>query len=158
MAPSLWQKWVPKGLCERYKDWESEQPPMIFKGKGVPEMLEAIRQAGQRKATGDEVATGRAVVIPKNSEKCSMIFNCRKQSHADDRKPKGFRLPQVEKIRDRVIFREGKSGWWMCKLDLSNCFWSICLPAQWRHNCKVYVQGGGGLSLPTSIAFGCVRN
>ena len=23
VAPSLWQKWVPKGLCERYKEWES---------------------------------------------------------------------------------------------------------------------------------------
>ena len=34
VAPSLWQKWVPKGLCEKYKDWESEQPPKISKGKG----------------------------------------------------------------------------------------------------------------------------
>ena len=89
------------------------------------------------------MATGRAVVVPKNSEKCSMIFNCRKQNHADDRNFKGFRLPQVEQIRNRLIFREGKSGWWMCKVDLSNCFWSICWPAQWRHSFKVYVQGGG---------------
>ena len=59
MAPSLWHSWVPKGLCERYKEWESEQPPMMSKGKGVPEMLEAIRQAGGLKATGDNVATGR---------------------------------------------------------------------------------------------------
>ena len=116
---------------------------MISKGKGVPEMLEAMRQAGGLKATGDSVATGRA----EDSEKCSMIFNCRKQNHADDIKPKGFWLPQVEKIRDRLIFREGKSGWWVCKLDLSNCFWSICLPAQWRHSFKVYVHGGGGVQV-----------
>ena len=29
----------------------------------------------------------------------------------------------------------------MCKLDLSNCYRSIRLPAQWRHNFKVYVPG-----------------
>ena len=32
----------------------------------------------------------------------------------------------------------------MCKLDLSNCYWSIRLPALWRHNFKVYVPGQGG--------------
>ena len=38
------------------------------------------------------------VVIPKNSEKCTMILNCEEQNHASGVKPKGF---QVEKIRDR---------------------------------------------------------
>ena len=40
-----------------------------------------------------------------------------------------------------------RAGWWMCKLDLSNCYWSICLPAQWRHSFKVYVPGEGGGSM-----------
>ena len=66
IAPSLWQKWVPEGLCEKYHAWQEEQEPMLSKGRGVKEMLEAIWVAGSLKATGDCKATGRAVVIPKN--------------------------------------------------------------------------------------------
>ena len=77
-------------------------------------MLEAIRVAGGLKATGDRPATGRAVVIPKNSEKCSMILNCKEQNHASGVKPKGFRLPQVERICDRLVFENKQSRWWMC--------------------------------------------
>ena len=93
IAPSLWQKWVPAGLREEYHEWQEEQEPMVSKGRGVKEMLEAIRVAGGLKAMGDCKATGRAVVIPKNSEKCSMIFNCKDRIHEGGVKPKGFRLP-----------------------------------------------------------------
>ena len=48
VAPSLWQKWVPRGLCERYREWESDRVPKLSKGRGVKEMLEAIRVAGRR--------------------------------------------------------------------------------------------------------------
>ena len=102
---------------------------MVSKGKGVKEMLEAIRVAGGLKETGDRPATGRAVVIPKNSEKCSMILNCKEQIHASGVKPKGFRLPQVERICDRLVFENKQSRWWMCKLDRSKGYWSIRLPA-----------------------------
>ena len=93
ITPSLWQKWVPEGLREKYHAWQEEQDPMLSKGQGVKEMLEAIKVAGGLKATGDCKATGRVVVIPKNSEKCSMIFNCKEQNHAGGVKPKGFRPP-----------------------------------------------------------------
>ena len=107
-------------------------------------MLEAIRQPGALQRTRDTCATGRVVVIPKNSEKRNMIFNCRAQNHADPRKPKGFKLPQIERIWEKLLFSEVKEWWWMCKLELSNCFWSIRLPALWRHFFKVFVRGGGG--------------
>ena len=42
----------------------------------------------------------------------------------------------------------------MCKLDLSNCFWSIRLPAPWRHNFQVYVPGKGGGDQWTRLPFG----
>ena len=105
-------------------------------------MLEAIRQTGGLKRKGDTCATGRPVVIPKSLEKCGMIFNFRAQNHADPRKPKGLRLPQIERIGEKLLFI--KWGWWMCKLDLSNCFWSITLPALWRHSFKVFMLWGGG--------------
>ena len=112
--------------------------------------------AGGLKATAkDQKATARAVVILKNSEKCSMILNCKEQSHASGVKPKGFRLPKVEKMRDRLVFDNKKLGWWMCKLDPSNFFWSIRLPARWRHSFKVYVPGeGGGGYRWTRLPFG----
>ena len=73
-------------------------------------MVEAIRVSGGLKATGDRRATGRAVVIPKNSEKCSMILDCKEQNHASGVKPEGFRLPQVEKIPDRLVLKASSRG------------------------------------------------
>ena len=55
------------------------------------------------KTTGDRQATGQAVVIPKNSEKCSMILNCKEQNHASGVRPKSL-VPQVDKIRDCLVF------------------------------------------------------
>ena len=110
VAPSLWQKWAPSGLCERYRERESDTVPELSKGTGVKEMLEAIQVVGGLKATGDKQATRRAVVIPKNSEKCSMILNCKEQNHASGVKPKGFLLLQVEKICDRLGLDRGRGG------------------------------------------------
>ena len=43
----------------------------------------------------------------------------------------------------------------MCKVDLSNTFWSIRLPALWRHSFKVFMLGGGGgLYRWTRLPFG----
>ena len=81
------------------------------------------------------------MVMPENLEKCSMILDCKEQNHAGGVKPKGFCLPQVEEIRDPLVFDNKRSGWWMCKFDLSNCYRSIRLPAQWRHRFKAYVSG-----------------
>ena len=66
MAPNLWQIWVPKELCETYREWERHHEPMKSKMRGVLEMFVAIRQAGGLKRTRDRQATGTAVVIPKN--------------------------------------------------------------------------------------------
>ena len=93
VAPSPCQKWVPRGLCKRYQEWESDRVPELSKGRGVKEMLKAIRMARGLKATANTQATGRAVVILKNSAKRSMILSCRKQNHASGVEPKGFRLP-----------------------------------------------------------------
>ena len=156
VAPGLWQKWVLSGLCRWYQEWESEREPKLSKGRGVKEILEAIQRAGGLKATRDKQATGRAVVIPQNSEKCSMILVCKEQNQASGVKPKGFRLPQMEKICDRLVFDNKKSAWRMCKLDLGSCLWRIRPPAQWRHSFEVRAGGGGGdrwTRLPFGWAF-----
>ena len=33
LAPNLWQKWVPSGLCKRYQEWESDRLPKIIEGR-----------------------------------------------------------------------------------------------------------------------------
>ena len=91
-----------------------------------------------------ETSKPRGVLIPKNSEICSMILDCKEQNHASGVKSKEFRLLQFEKIRDRMVFDSEQSRWWLCKLDRSSCYWSIRMPSQWRHNFKVYFPGGGG--------------
>ena len=53
------------------------------KGVGVTEMLESLVDGGSlRRVTGSLGASGKARVIPKNSEKCRFIMNCMKQNAA----------------------------------------------------------------------------
>ena len=43
----------------------------------------------------------------------------------------------------------------MCKLDLSNCYWSIRLPAQWKNSFKIYMPGERrGGNRWTKLSFG----
>ena len=71
-------------------------------------------------------AIGKAQVRPKSSEKCAFILNCVKQNACDGRKPRGFQLPQIERLRDSVLFG-GRQKLYISKLDLSTCFWSLRL-------------------------------
>ena len=61
-------------------------------------MMEDFRESGGVKHTRSQNATGLAKVIPKNSTKCSLIFNCAHQNACDPRRPKFIRLPTVENI------------------------------------------------------------
>ena len=58
------------------------------------------------------------------------ILNCVKQNACDSPKPRGFQLPQIEHLRDSILLK-GRQKLYMAKLDLSNCFWSLCLPRSW---------------------------
>ena len=58
------------------------------KGVGVTEMLESLVEGGSlRRVPRSLGASGKARVIPKNSEKCSFIMNCMKQNASDCRPP-----------------------------------------------------------------------
>ena len=82
------------------------------KGRGVQEVLSASQ--------GDGVVTsGKVRVKPKNTQKCPFILNCSRLNDSDGRKPMGFRLPQIEHLREAA------------NLDISNCFWSIRRPWDW---------------------------
>ena len=100
-------------------------------GLGVREMLDAlVRDGALRKHDNVREASGKAQVRPKSSERCAFILNCIEENACDDRKPRGFRLPQIERLRDSVLL-VGRQRLYMAKLDLSNCFWSLRLPRSW---------------------------
>ena len=67
--------------------------------------------------------TSKARVIPKNSQKCALIFACVGLNDADLRKPPKFRLPHVEQVT-RLMANAGHKAF-LGKIDLCNCFWSI---------------------------------
>ena len=96
-------------------------------------------------------ASGKAQVPPKNSEKRAFIFNCVKQNACDDRKPRGFQLPQIERLRDSVLLG-GRQRLCMAKLDLCNCFWSLHLPKSWVGEFSVCV--GDAQYVCQSLPFG----
>ena len=96
-------------------------------------------------------ASGKPQVRPKNSEKCVFILNCVKQNAYDDRKPRGFPLPQIERLRDSVLLG-GRQRSYMAKLDLSICFCSLCLPRSWVGEFSVCV--GDAQYVWQSLPFG----
>ena len=100
-------------------------------GVGVREMLDALVQNGAlSKHASIREASSKARVRPKSNEKCVFILNCVKQNVCDSCKPRGFQLPQIEQLRDSILLG-GRRKLYMAKLDLSKCFWSVCLPRRW---------------------------
>ena len=123
LSESLWRRAVPDDLLGKYREWMKDTRGVgDSKGVGVAEMLESLVEGGSLcrvpKSMG---ASGKAHVIPKNSEKCSFIMNCMKQNASDCRPPPRFVLPQLEALRDCLLPRKRKSVY-MIKFDVSNCY------------------------------------
>ena len=104
----------------------------------MAEMLESLVEGGLCRVSQSLGASGKAHVIPKNSEKCSFIMNCMKQNAFDCRPPPKFVLPQLEALRDCLLLRKRKRVY-MIKFDVSNCYWSILMPKRWRDIFQVSV-------------------
>ena len=111
------------------------------KGVGVVEMLESRVEGGSlRQVPKSMGVSGKARVIPKNSEKCSFIMNCMKQNASNCRPPPRFVMPQPEALPDCLLPRKRKRVY-MIKFDVSNCYWSILMPKRCRDNFQVSVSG-----------------
>ena len=65
-------------------------------------------------------ASGKARVIPKNSDKCTFIMNFMKRNASECRPPPKFVLPQLEALCDCLLLRKRKRVY-MIKFDVSNC-------------------------------------
>ena len=100
---------------------------------GVGDTPNAIREAVPLKKCSAARGTSKARVIPKNSQKCPLIFACVWLNGVDGPKPPIFHLPQVEQLT-RLMATAGQKTL-LGKIDLSNCFWSILMPYRW---CRVF--------------------
>ena len=95
MADTIWRRCVPGDLLRTYQAWDKKYAsgiPMVD-SPAVGDMLSSIREAGPLKRCSKARGTSKARVIPKNSQKCALIFACVGLNDADRRKPPKFRLP-----------------------------------------------------------------
>ena len=99
----------------------------------MDDMLSSIREAGPLKRCSEARGTSKARVIPKNLQKCALIFACVGLNDAEWRKHPKFRLRQVEQVT-RLMADAGHTAF-HGKIDLSNCFWSIRMLYRW---CRVF--------------------
>ena len=76
MANTIWRRCVPKDLLRTYQACDPKYAsgiPMVD-SPAVGDMLSAIRDAGPLKKCSEARGTSKARVIPKNSQKCALIF------------------------------------------------------------------------------------
>ena len=89
MANTILRRCVPKDLLRTYQACDRKYAsgiPMVD-SPAVGDMLSAIRDAGPLKKCSEARGTSKARVIPKNSQKCALIFACVGLNDADWRKP-----------------------------------------------------------------------
>ena len=100
MADAIWRRCVAEDLLCTYQAWDKKDAggiPMVD-SPTVGDMLSSIREAEPLKRCSEARCTSKARVIPKNSQKCALIFACVGSNDADRRKPLKFRLPRVEQV------------------------------------------------------------
>ena len=135
MADTIWRRCVPGDLLRTHQAWDKKYASgiLMVDSPAVGDMLSSIREAGPLKRCSEARGTSKARVIPKNSQKCALIFACVGLNDANWRKPPQCRLPQVEQVT-RLMAAAGHEAY-LGKIDLSNCFWSLRMPSRW---CRVF--------------------
>ena len=67
------------------------------------------------------------------------MLNAVRINASDPHPPKKVHLPTLSDLAHTV--RRSKSGRWLCKIDLTSCYWSIRLPRSWHRVFVVEVSG-----------------
>ena len=139
VASTLWDKNVPKNLLRIYTAWDRKFARGIptVEYLAVQTILDGIREAGPLKRCHDEHGTR---VIPKSSQKCSVIFACVGINKADGRKPTRFKLPQKERVVCLLPGTRAKA--FLAKLVIADYFWSIRMLPRRRRVFRVRTHGG----------------
>ena len=82
----------------------------------------------------DGAANAEVFAKWKNERKCAVIVNIRMYNHRSCFKARRFKLPSLEALAVLMRTCAGASGpcheggLWGAKVDIANCYWSVCLP------------------------------
>ena len=105
LSKALWDRCAPNDLLGNYKKWLCESGGVgNSSGIGLLEMLDSLVDTSSLKRCGNQGGggSGRACVIPKNSDKCSFILNSMKMNGSDSCSPPHIVLPQLFVIAEET--------------------------------------------------------
>ena len=148
LARSLWRKCVSRGLRAIYrrctKSFSATAP--------LSHMFELVHAVTCGAKPTSAPVSANAFVGPKFSEKCRLLLNATAINAYDGRPPPRVKLPAFSGIM--FCFQHRPPGpLYMCKLDLTNAYWSIIFPRRWRRT--FVVQTGQRRWRFRRLPFGC---
>ena len=152
---SLWRRSVPSGLraIDR-RGIRKAGTPRRTATSGPPQlsaMFRSLHEVIKGVKPTEAPASATMFLRPKSSTKCRCLLNATRINEMDSRAPPKVKLPTLSEISDHFATQPpGKL--WMCKLDLSNAYWSIRLPRPWR--CTFVIAAGRRRWRYTSLPFG----
>ena len=141
LLADLWDAVIPPFYREGLRDFDVEREwqvgERVIRGASrwvsqqVQRIVQALRGAGVYEETADPPPpppTCYPFVIPKSSEKVSLILSCVKINKSDGAKPPTFRLDSWEDLARSLSAFPPDMGLYGLHIDLKNAFWSFCLP------------------------------
>jgi hypothetical protein len=123
----IWDSVVPSTLRDDIHRFQL--PDSARQSPNTETMLHTLKQDNFLLPTGHQPNI-RCFVIPKTSEKCSLIADMRLVNALHPQKPPSFRLPTLS-LLCHAFSLAPRNGFWATKLDLRNFFWSLRLPHEW---------------------------
>ena len=149
IAHSIWRRLVPSNPRKQYTKCtrEAQQPHFAPHSQHtVGRMLESVRVDTRGMRHTKARVSSSVFLRYKNAEKCRLLLNAVRINASDHRAPKAVRLPTLSHLAHTI--KGSKSGRWLCKISLQNCYWSIKLPRSWhrvfvvqaRQHCYKYTR------------------
>ena len=140
LPDDLWDAVIPPfyrgGLQDFNVEREWQDGDRVVRGatgwvsQQVQRIVQALRGAGVYEETVDPPPPPMCYpfVIPKSSEKVSLILSCVKINKSDGGKPPTFRLDSWEDLARSLSAFPPDVDLYGLHIDLKNAFWSFCLP------------------------------
>ena len=145
LPADLWDAVIPSfyrgGLRDFDVELEWQDGERVVRGasrwvsRHVQRIVQALRGAGVYEETADPPPppfTCYPFVIPKSSEKVSLILSCIKINKSDGAKPPTYRLDSWEDLARSLSAFPLDVDFYGVHIHLKNAFWSFCLPPEAR--------------------------
>ena len=144
LPADLWDAVIPpfyRGGLQDFdveREWQDGERVVRGASRGISQhvqrIVQALRGAGVYEETADPSPppTCYPFVIPKSSEKVSLILSCVKINKSDGAKPPTFRLDSWEDLARSLSAFPPDVDLYGVHIDLKNAFSSFCLPPEAR--------------------------